>query len=608
MEREPGGGNGERYGKPRVPKNHPHPVKTGLPSALPTATPSGSGGETGRRKKINLDVPWCAAFDSRCPVVSNSWASSVERPVLPTQPVVNTVKPKTLSNPLGAPVSPSEPVGFTEFLDTYRRKLKDLFHGRTDIDKLSLDRSLPPFVMQEIHSCDPLSAYVPKDFGGRGGHIHEGLAVLAASGYESLALSLTFGINWALFLQPVEKYAQDPIKAPVFQRVLQDKNMGGLMITEPDYGTDALNMRTSYDEEDDHYHIRGLKHWGGLTGMADFWLLTARERGRDNNLKRDIDFFVCDVSAPHQQIEVEEIFNNLGLYHIPYGRNRIDVRIPKIQRLQSPTTGVKMMLDVLHRSRLQFAGLGMGFLQRMLDEGLAHCQKRFVGGRSLFAYDQVQERLARLQASFTVCSAMCSFSSGRASLNDDLSRSGLAANATKSVVTDLMQDASQSLLQLVGAKGYRLDHIAGRATVDSRPFQIFEGSNDILYQQISEAVLKLMRQSKETNLLRFLSGFDLTSRASEYLKERLDFGVDLKIPQRRLVNLGKALGRILTMEMVLQLGDRGFRSDLITNAISMFRHEVTGLLGTYRAENRILAVDDYEEDGSWLAFVAPAKP
>jgi hypothetical protein len=117
-----------------------------------------------------------------------------------------------------------------------------------------------------------------------------------------------------------------------------------------------------------------------------------------------------------------------------------------------------------------------------------------------------------------------------------------------------------------------------------------------------------MRQSKETNLLRFLSGFDLTSRASEYLKERLDFGVDLKIPQRRLVNLGKALGRILTMEMVLQLGDRGFRSDLITNAISMFRHEVTGLLGTYRAENRILAVDDYEEDGSWLAFVAPAKP
>jgi hypothetical protein len=202
---------------------------------------------------------------------------------------------------------------------------------------------------------------------------------------------------------------------------------------------------------------------------------------------------------------------------------------------------------------------------------------------------------------------MCAYSSDRAKLHHDLSRNGLEANAIKSVVTDLMQDASQSLLQLMGAKGYRLDHIAGRATVDSRPFQIFEGSNDILYQQISDAVLKLMRRAKEKNLLRFLRGYDRTSRASEQLKELLNFEVDLKIPQRKLVNLGRALGRIVTMEMVLQLGDRGFRSDLIANGLSMLRHEITGLLSTYKAENQTLVVDEYEEDGSWLALVSPAE-
>ena len=393
------------------------------------------------------------------------------------------MNPKTLSVPVGVPGIPKPEPDFEIFLSRYRGMLRDLFRVRSDIDKLSLKRSLPPFVMQEIRSHDPLSVFIPACYGGRGGHVHEGLAVLAASGYESLALSLTFGINSALFLQPVTKYAQDSIKAPVFQRILGDKHMGGLMITEPGHGTDALNMQTSFREKDDHYHLRGIKHWGGLTGLADFWLLTARERGGDGNLKRDIDFFLCDVSAPGQAIEVEEYFNNLGLYHIPYGRNRIDVEIPKAQRLESHTTGIKMMVDVLHRSRLQFSGVGMGFLQRMLDEGLEHCKKRFIGGRSLFSYDQVQRRLARLQASFTVCSAMCAYASDRANLKHDLSRGGLEANATKSVVTDLMQEASQSLLQLVGAKGYRLDHIAGRATVDSRPFQIFEGSNDVLYQQ-----------------------------------------------------------------------------------------------------------------------------
>lgn len=508
----------------------------------------------------------------------------------------------------GAPAGSGPSVAFQNFLDRYRRTLEDLFHVQEDIDQLSLTRSLPPQVMQEIRSIDPLSAFVPEEYGGRGGHIHEGLAVLAASGYESLALSLTLGINWALFLQPTAKYGQDPIKAPVFQGILREKKMGGLMITEPGHGTDALNMRASFDREGDHYHLTGTKHWGGLTGEAGYWLLTARERGSDGKLKRDIDFFLCDVAAPGQGIEVEEIFNNLGLYHIPYGRNRLDVRIPEGQRLEPPTTGIKMMLDLLHRSRLQFAGLGMGFLQRMLDEAMTHCKDRFVGGRSLFCFDQVQHRLAKLQASFTVCSAMCANSSDRASLSEDLSKSGLEANSTKAVVTDMMQDASQSLLQLVGAKGYRLDHIAGRSTVDSRPFQIFEGSNDILYQQIAEAVLKLMRSAKETNLLRFLSGYELTARAAGLVKDLLDFEVDLKIPQRKMVKLGQALGRTVTMEMVLQLGDRGFREDLINNGLAMLRYEVTGLLSSYQAENLALAVDDYQEGGSWLPLVSPVRP
>ena len=83
----------------------------------------------------------------------------------------------------------------------------------------------------------------------------ENIGLLASASYESLALSLTFGINSALFLQPFGKFGQDEVKAPVFKRFLEEKAMGGLMITEPDYGSDALNMQTEYTKLDNNYHL-----------------------------------------------------------------------------------------------------------------------------------------------------------------------------------------------------------------------------------------------------------------------------------------------------------------------------------------------------------------
>lgn len=492
---------------------------------------------------------------------------------------------------------------FGLFLEKLKAKMHHVFHVRSDIDQIAVKRGMPPFVMREIMSLNPLAIGIPREFGGRGSKMEENLALLAAASYESLALSLTFGINSALFLQPVGKYAQYEAKKEVFQRFMTEQNMGGLMITEPSYGSDALNMQTAYTEKKGKYHINGVKHWAGLTGWAEFWLLTARERSESGDLKRDIDFFICDVNRPGQQIVVEEFYENLGLYQIPYGRNRINVEIPAIQKLVPETTGVKMMLDLLHRSRMQFPGMAMGFVQRLLDESIAHINQRQIGGRTLFTYDQVQQRLAKIQASYTICSAMCVNSSQKAGIENDLSPLGFEANSVKSVVTDLMQEAAQSATQLVGAQAYKLNHIAGRSITDSRPFQIFEGSNDILYTQISDSLMKMMKKAKESNLFKFLKGLDLTSKSAISLKEMLDFDLNSNLPQRKMVELGQVIGRIVSFEMVINLGEKGFRNDLIENGLNMLKQEIVSLMSSFNFRNETKLVEDYQDNSLWLNFV-----
>src|SRR6056297_3787456 len=119
---------------------------------------------------------------------------------------------------------------FPLFLKDFTTRLQHLFHVRADIDQLSINRGLPPFMLREIMVENPLATYVPTRYGGRGGKIDEGLALLAAASYESLPLALGFGINWALFLQPVGKYARDEVKADIFGGIIGERKMGGLMI------------------------------------------------------------------------------------------------------------------------------------------------------------------------------------------------------------------------------------------------------------------------------------------------------------------------------------------------------------------------------------------
>lgn len=489
---------------------------------------------------------------------------------------------------------------FKTYIKDFEQHLKTLFRETYDFNKISLERDLPATFKAEIMKKNPLAVAIPALHGGRGVKVKECLGVLAAASYESLALSLMFGINIALFLEPLAKYGNYGVQEKIFKRFLEDSAMGGLMITEKAYGSDALNMKTSYREVENGYKIEGEKHWQGLSGAADFWLVTARRRGENGDLARDIDFFVTDNAVEGQHIPMVHRYNNLGLYAIPYGINQIDITVPQEQRLQSGSTGLKLMLDTLHRSRMQFPGMGMGFLKRLLDETLQHCQTRIVGGMPLSNLDSVKYQLSRLQAAYTICSGMCCFSVTNSGIEHDLATAAIEANAMKALITDLMQEAAHISLQLAGANGYRLDHLAGRAVIDSRPFQIFEGSNEMLYGQIADAVLKLMRKAKETNFAKFLATYKNTHESIGYFAGLLDFNVDGAVSQRDAVTLGRIISRVLSFQFVLEM--QGFNTELVESTRQHMYTDIQSLVGQYMSKNMAVPLFEYQDQSDWMQF------
>ncbi len=492
---------------------------------------------------------------------------------------------------------------FSQFQERFKQGLFNLFNTDNNINELSINRGLPQRVWDKVMSFNPLSVAVPTTFGGGGVNVKECLAMISTASYESLPLALTFGINVGLFLQPFAKYGNDEVKPQVFHRFIHEQAMGGLMITEPNFGSDALNMQTSFRKTENGYNITGQKHWQGLTGMADFWIVAARNKTTSGALSRDVSFFLTDDNVPEQKIEVEQYFNNLGLYMIPYGLNNINVTVPENQKLEQHSTGVKMMLDILHRSRLQFAAMGVGFIQRMLDEAIEHTNQRKVGAYSLSSMDSVRYQISRIQAAYTLASSMCAYTTTMSGIEFDLSSEGLQANSMKALVSDLMQESAQICVQLSGSGGYKIDHIAGRGIVDSRPFQIFEGSNEMLYAQIADILTKQMRKEKMGNFYQFLAQFNLTNRVAPLFKKHLELTIPEVMVQRQLIIIGKAVARLVCLQYANLFVEKGFRKDLYDNCVKHIEMDIRKILSDIKEYNNAEPVLDYQDASCWWGLL-----
>jgi hypothetical protein len=94
----------------------------------------------------------------------------------------------------------------------------------------------------------------------------------------------------------------------------------------------------------------------------------------------------------------------------------------------------------------------------------------------------------------------------------------------------------------------------------------------------------------------------LTSKASEFFKKQTNFSLNTDLPQRKLVDLGRAIGRIVSAGLVIDLAEKGFRKDLIENCLSSLQQDISNLIYSYHNSSTISSVDEYQDGSSWLEF------
>lgn len=463
-------------------------------------------------------------------------------------------------------------------------------------------QNLPADDWTSLTRAGVLLPTLPKEYGGRDSHLEMCRAVEAVSEWN-LPLGMYVTVITAVALRPIVLWADEEAQREVLPLYAgADPMVCGFASTEPGCGSAMSGMRTTFEEVEGGYRIRGRKHWQAFSLSAHWWLVSAKndERGREYG------YFIVKRSEGFRTVQP---YDPLGLKAIDYGLNEIDAVVPRHRRIKVDGRTLRPMAEMLMASRAMMAAMGCGFLRRVSREAHAYADRRKIGPAPQSAIRFVRYRLAAIDSSYTVCKALNHFLRHSLDMKADMFGAFPAVQAIKTVATERMLSSAHHYQQLAGGEGYRSGsptNISAQAFLDARVYTIFDGTNDLLSQQLTEYCLA---RTDGRTLSRFLAEWPLT--ASAVGAHRLDLAfLDRELRQEHLVLAGRAIAYVFAIGQVMRwAAETGADAAEARTAVEFLKADIAGVATEFGLLSQgVLGPEDGPAPAAAGAFFSRSMP
>ncbi len=329
-------------------------------------------------------------------------------------------------------------------------------------------------VMRPLGEMGYFGTVIPEEYGG------EDLGFLAAMIVtEELAKassSLRVQVNMQVLgcAYTIYKYGSEEIRRKYVEKLCTAEYIGGFAITEPDAGSDVMNMASTAEDKGDHWLLNGSKTWISNADVADcllYYAYTDKSAG-----SKGLSAFVIEPKN-FDGIKTSSL-EKLGSHSSPTGELFLDnVKVPKENILGKPGDGAKIVFSSLNQTRLSAAAGGVGLAQACLDEAVKYCNERKQFGKKIGEFQMNQDMIAQMAteieaARLLVYKAAWVKDQGR--LNN-----GLDVAMAKYMAGEVAYKCANYAMRILGAYGYSTEYPVARYYRDAPTYAMVEGSANI---------------------------------------------------------------------------------------------------------------------------------
>jgi butyryl-CoA dehydrogenase len=275
------------------------------------------------------------------------------------------------------------------------------------------------------------------------------------------------------------------MKARVLPKVATGSWVGAFCLTEAEAGSDAFAMRTRAVRDGSSYVITGTKQWITNGGEADFYAviaLTDPARGA-----RGASAFLVEKDAKGLSFGKRE--DKLGI-RASATREVIfeGVRVAEANRIGREGAGFLLTMRTLDRARVAVGAQGVGLAAAALEAAVAYAQERKQFGKPIAAFQAVGHMLADMAIRVETARALL-YAVAR-TVDGGSEEFGMESSMAKVVGSDVAMSVALDAVQVFGGYGYMRDYPVEKMLRDAKILQIYEGTNQIQRNEISQALIK----------------------------------------------------------------------------------------------------------------------
>jgi len=334
---------------------------------------------------------------------------------------------------------------------------------------------------------------VPEEYGGGG----QGLLELAVANETLCASGGTAGSFFYITTpgfggMTIARHGTPEQKQLILPGLATGELQFCLALTEPDAGSNAIEITTSARRDGDDFLIRGQKTWISNVENASWMVAVTRTVPAAEARPRTAGFtlFLVDVKEALAA-------GTLTFAPIPkMGSNILcssqvffdDVRVPAANVIGEVDLGFGVLWDVLNPERILAAAGGVGSADAALDVACDYARQREVFGRPIGANQALQFPLAQIKAKAELGRLM---TYKAAWLFDQQRPCGNEANIAKLTGAQVAWEAANQAFQTLGGMAYSKEYPVERMFRDARIGKNIPVAEELVLAHIGTQILGL---------------------------------------------------------------------------------------------------------------------